>query len=249
MKLNAKDIASALLLLLVAVAGLYWNGSGLPGHVGEHSLGTARRMGPGYMPMLVFWIQFGLGALILLIALRSGPDPLQRWSGLDWGSLALSVGVGTGVFILCTRIGDFYNSGYNALGFGMLAGFLVMCWAEGWRLLGFVCASMCAFAILLEQGGLMAATVGTTVVSAMADPEHRRKPLGVLGMTVFLSLLCWWIFIDGLDIRVAVWPDFLKPTTDPLYAAAKGIIDPIKSVVGDGFRFLASIFRGGPGRP
>jgi hypothetical protein len=67
---------------------------------------------------------------------------------------------------------------------------------------------MAIFGILLEQGGLVAATVGTVVCSALADPEHRRKPLGVAGMTVFLVILCWWIFIRQLDIRVSVFPQF-----------------------------------------
>ena len=57
MKLNAKDIAAGLFLILLAVVGLWLNQ--------DHSLGTARRMGPGYMPMLVFWIQIGLGVLVL----------------------------------------------------------------------------------------------------------------------------------------------------------------------------------------
>jgi hypothetical protein len=47
MKINAKDVASGAFLILIAVIGLWLNQ--------EHALGTALRMGPGYMPMLVFW--------------------------------------------------------------------------------------------------------------------------------------------------------------------------------------------------
>jgi hypothetical protein len=67
---------------------------------------------------------------------------------------------------------------------------------------------MCIFGLLLEKGGLMLALVGTIFVAAAAEPEHRSRPLGVLGMTVFLLALCWWIFIKQLDIRVSVWPQF-----------------------------------------
>lgn len=78
MKINAKDVWSGLLLIVVAVVGLYLNQ--------DHTLGSARRMGPGYMPMLVFWIQIGLGAIVLLIGLFNGPDPLERWA---WRELLL----------------------------------------------------------------------------------------------------------------------------------------------------------------
>ena len=201
MKINEKDIASGLLLILVAAVGLWLNL--------DHALGSARRMGPGYMPMLVFALQAGIGAIVLLAGLFNGPDPLERWSGVDSWSLVASIIGGVVAWQIAARVGgEFFANGYNGLGFGLLVGFLIMCWAQGWRLMGFVCASMCAFALLLEKGGLVAATVGTVVVAAAADTQHHRKPLGVLGMTIFLVALCWWIFIKQLDIRVAVWPQF-----------------------------------------
>lgn len=78
MKINAKDVASGLLLIVIAAAGLYLNQ--------DHNLGTARRMGPGYMPMLVFWLQMGLGVIVLGIGLFNGPDRLERWA---WRELVL----------------------------------------------------------------------------------------------------------------------------------------------------------------
>jgi hypothetical protein len=78
MKINAKDVASGILLIAVAAAGLWLNQ--------DHTLGTARRMGPGYMPMLVFWIQMALGAIVLGLGLVNGPDPLERWA---WRELVL----------------------------------------------------------------------------------------------------------------------------------------------------------------
>ena len=147
MKINAKDVASGLLLIVVAAAGLYLNQ--------EHNLGTARRMGPGYMPMLVFWLQFGLGVIVLAIGLFNGPDPLERWA---------------------------------------------------WRELVLILASLCVFALLLETGGLFLAIAATVAVAALADRTHR--PLGVLGLIIFLIALCWFVFIRELDIRVSIWPSF-----------------------------------------
>jgi hypothetical protein len=67
---------------------------------------------------------------------------------------------------------------------------------------------MCAFCLLLDSFGLMVALVATIFISAASEPEHRRRPVGVLGLTVFLLALCWWVFIKQLDIRVNVWPQF-----------------------------------------
>lgn len=201
MKINEKDLASGLFLILVAAVGLWLNM--------DHALGSARRMGPGYMPAMVFILQGGIGALVLFLGLFNGPDPLERWTGLDSRSLAAAVIGGVVAWQIVARFGgEFFASGYNGLGFGLMVGFFIMCWAAGWRLMGFVCAAMCAFALLLEKGGLVAATVATVVISAFADVQHHKRPLGVAGMTIFLVALCWWIFIKELDIRVAVWPQF-----------------------------------------
>ena len=201
MKINERDVASGILLVLVAAIGAYLNM--------DHALGSARRMGPGYMPLLVFALQGAIGALVLLIGLFNGPDPLEKWTGVDSKSLAAAFIGGIIAWQIVARVGgEFFASGYNGMGFGMLIGFFIMCWAEGWRLMGFVCASLCVFALLLEKGGLVLSTVGTVVVASLADTQHHKKPLGVAGLTIFLVALCWWIFIKQLDIRVAVWPQF-----------------------------------------
>jgi hypothetical protein len=72
MKINAKDVVAGLMLVAFAVAGLWLNQ--------DHTLGTARRMGPGYMPMLTFWLLLGLGGIIFLTGLFNGPDKLDRWA-------------------------------------------------------------------------------------------------------------------------------------------------------------------------
>jgi hypothetical protein len=198
MKINAKDIAASVFLLLVAIIGLWLNQ--------DHSLGTARRMGPGYMPMLVFWLLIGLSGLVLILAFFNGPDPLKKWTGTESATLAIGVAGGIVAWKLSVFFGPFFTQTYNGIGLGMLVGFLVICWAQGWRLIGYICAAMCVFALLLEKGGLMLALVGTIVVCALAEPEHRAKPIGVLGITIFLLAMCWWIFIKQLDIRVQVFP-------------------------------------------
>jgi hypothetical protein len=200
MKLNAKDVASGVIIILFAAVALWLNQ--------DHALGSARRMGPGYMPMLVFWILMGLGIIILGTAFFSGPDPLERWSGVDSASLALAIVAGYGTFLAAPHISSFFETSYGSLGLGMLVGFLVICWSERWRLIGYICAGLCIFCLLLEKGGLLLALLATIIIACLAEPEHRQRPLGVLGVSIFLLALCWWVFIKQLDIRVAVWPQF-----------------------------------------
>ncbi len=78
MKINAKDLTAGLLLLAFAVAGLWLNL--------DHTLGNARRMGPGYMPMLAFGLLLFLSITIMILAMFSGPDKLERWA---WRELFL----------------------------------------------------------------------------------------------------------------------------------------------------------------
>jgi hypothetical protein len=195
MKINTKDVVAGGILVLFAVIGLWLNQ--------EHALGTARRMGPGYMPMLVFYLLLGLGAIVVAFGLVNGPDPLEKWSGLEIGSVLLGIAGFFAVYWIVAQSGQF-ASNYYPLGFGLLASCLLVSIAPAWRPIGLVHAGMAVFGLMLDQLGLMAALVATIAVASLADRDHR--PLGVLGMILFLCALCWWVFIKELDIRVAVWP-------------------------------------------
>lgn len=197
LKLNGKDMASGILLIVIALAGLYLNM--------DHSLGSARRMGPGYMPMLVFWIQAGLGLAVCFIALASGPDPLERWTGMDIGTLIGGIVAGTIAWQVSPMIWEgFFGQTYNAVGLGIMVGFAVMAFSAGWKLLAIICASICLFGLLLERAGFFAALTGLIVVSCLAEHTHTKK--GVAGLLIFLLIMCWWVFIYELDIRVNLWP-------------------------------------------
>jgi predicted cation transporter len=156
------------------------------------------------MPLMVFWIQMGLGILVTLAALFTGPDPLENWTGIDIGAFAAAIAAGWIVWRIAPVFGSFFAQTYNAVGLGLIAGFLVLAISQGWRVLGVICAAVALFGILLEKGGFFVALTATIVISAFADRDHR--PLGVALMTVFLLALCWWVFISQLDIRVNMWP-------------------------------------------
>ncbi|WP_426956602.1 tripartite tricarboxylate transporter TctB family protein [Muricoccus radiodurans] len=205
MKLNAKDLWAGGLLILLAVIGLYINGGFLGIGLEQHTLGTARRMGPGYMPMLVFWILLGLGTLVFVLGLNSGPNPLERWEKLDLPILLAGIAVGLIVWQVLLRMG--ITESYREVGFATLAGLLTISISPSWRPLGTPLASYAIFGLTLEPLGLIVSIISLCVVSSFADREHR--PLGVAGMTLFLCVLCWFIFIKQLDIRVPLWPTML----------------------------------------
>ena len=79
-----------------------------------------------------------------------------------------------------------------------------MALSAGWKIIAIICASVCLFGLLLERAGFFAALTGLIVISCLAEPTHTKK--GVLGCTIFLLILCWWVFIYELDIRVNLWP-------------------------------------------
>ncbi|WP_237215430.1 hypothetical protein [Falsiroseomonas oryziterrae] len=184
------------MLLLLALIGLWLNQ--------DHTLGTARRMGPGYMPMLTFWLLGGLGAIVMIAGLFNGPDPLDRWTKLEIMAVPFGILACFVIYPIAAAVGF---SGWYPLGFGLLAGCLAVSIAPGWRPIGLVHAGMAMFGLMLEQFGLMASIVATVAVASLAEPTHRVK--GVVGMIIFLCVLCWWVFIRELDIRVPLWPVFL----------------------------------------
>jgi hypothetical protein len=197
MKINAKDLASGILLLVLAGLGLWLNL--------DHTLGNSRRMGPGYMPMLVFWIEFGLGAIVLLMALFSSPDPLEKWLKLDFVTLAAAIVVGLVGYQVIARIPALEGNWYP-LGIALTIALLILAVSPGWRVLGLVLAGMTIFGVLLDAGGLFLAIAAMVIIAAFADKDHR--PMGVAACVVFLIALCWWVFIYELDIRVNIWPTF-----------------------------------------
>lgn len=198
MKINTKDLLSGVILILFAVVG-YWLNQ-------EHALGTARRMGPGYMPMLTFWILGGLGLIVFVIALFSGPNPLEKWTQLEIIAVPLAIVAFFVAYFIFNAL-NLFTGNYYVLGIAALAGCLALSIAPGWRPLGLVHAGMAVFGLMLEQFGLMASLAVCIIVACLADPDHRPK--GVIGTVIFLCALCWWVFIRELDIRVPVWPQFL----------------------------------------
>ena len=198
MKVNTRDVIAGGLLVLVAAVALWLNA--------DHTLGSARRMGPGYMPMLVLWLLLALGAIVLVLGLSNGPNPLEKWSTLEVATAVGSAVTTLVVTMVLDRMGVGQGT-WRQLGFGLLAGMLVLSIAPGWRALGLPHAAFAIFGLALEPLGLIIAMSLCIVLAALADRDH--TPLGVVGMVVFLCVLSWFVFVRELDIRVPLWPTII----------------------------------------
>ena len=72
------------------------------------------------------------------------------------------------------------------------------------RPLAIVTAGVAAFAASLETLGLIAAILAVIALSAFAGGKARFPTFAALG--VGLCLLCWGIFIWGLQLPIPLWP-------------------------------------------
>ena len=198
MKINQRDIASGVFFIVLSAIGLWLNL--------EHTMGSARRMGPGYMPWLVFWLLILLGVGVMAVGMASGPEKLDRWKADEIGTFIGGIVAGFVAYYGIHSLGGYFSIGYNSLGCGILVGFAVLSLSPGWRFLGMIMVSMAIFALLLEQFGFFLALIGLIVASCLPEREHTSKPLGVAALVAFLLALCWFVFIYELDIRVNLWP-------------------------------------------
>jgi hypothetical protein len=75
-----KNVLAGVMFIAVAALGL-WLSRNYP-------VGTALRMGTGYMPRLLCWILMGLGAIVLVQGLREGDGDAPKVSASTTGVLA-----------------------------------------------------------------------------------------------------------------------------------------------------------------
>jgi putative tricarboxylic transport membrane protein len=127
------DVLSGLLFIAIAAFGL-WASRNYP-------VGTALRMGTGYMPRLLCWLLFGLGIIVLAQGLRQHAAPLrsspQAWRavlsvtaaliafGLSIERLGLVVAI-----LLLTGLGALATSALRPLETAIAAfGLIVLSWS------------------------------------------------------------------------------------------------------------------------
>ncbi|MBL8705694.1 MAG: tripartite tricarboxylate transporter TctB family protein [Rhodospirillales bacterium] len=96
---NARDVLAGLLFMAFGAVALVMAQS--------YAIGTAARMGPGYFPRLLGFLLLGLGALQLVLGLRSRvAAPLD----LHWRPLAILL-LSVSLFIVLTPLAGLVASG------------------------------------------------------------------------------------------------------------------------------------------
>ncbi|MFM6986202.1 MAG: tripartite tricarboxylate transporter TctB family protein [Hydrogenophaga sp.] len=81
---SQKDFVSGLMFMVVG-GGFAWGAV-------DYEIGEAARMGPGYFPFMLGLILVGLGALVTLNALRSGPPGGDPIGTIAWRPLVFILG-------------------------------------------------------------------------------------------------------------------------------------------------------------
>jgi len=76
-----KNVLAGLLFMAIAVLGLWLSR--------EYPIGTALRMGTGYVPRLLCWVLLALGACVLVQGLREGPGGQDAGADFGWRPLVL----------------------------------------------------------------------------------------------------------------------------------------------------------------
>ena len=162
-------------------------------------------MGPGYVPLVLGLVLAALGVVIVGKAYVA-PDPapgevpdaaVSDRSASDaevTGAAASDGGVSD------TVASDRVPPGADAPDSRPLAGIQ-------WRPTALVFAAVAFFALTVDGLGLLPATFGTGLLAALARPGTR--PLRALAIAVGLTLASWIIFVVLLQLRLALFGDWL----------------------------------------
>jgi hypothetical protein len=113
-------------------------------------------------------------------AVRMGPAYFPTFLG--WGTVAL----GTFVFIESFFVDEPPPS------------------KTAWRPLFLVLAAVCAFAYLINTGGLITATVSVIIISALGGHEFTWR--AAIISAIVLSITVWAIFDKGLGLPFKLFP-------------------------------------------
>jgi hypothetical protein len=187
------DVLAGLLFIGLALLGLWLSR--------DYPIGTALRMGTGYVPRLLCWILFGLGAVVLVQGLRAALA--SEASGQCGHSIvpAHSPSEDARKRANDTRLepGSSARAAQNARpsSSGQVS---------AWRPVVFVFASLVIFGLSIERLGLVVSILLLVGVAAVAARGLRL--VETLAAALVLIVLSWSIFILGLGLTIPVWPEW-----------------------------------------
>ena len=176
------DVLAGLLFIGLALLGLWLSR--------DYPIGTALRMGTGYVPRLLCWILLGLGAVILVQGLRA--------------ALASEASGQRGHFI--ARAPDTRPEPGSSARAAQRAQPPSSSRVSAWRPVVCVAVSLTIFGLSIERLGLVVSILLLVSVAALA--ARRLRPLETLAAALVLIVLSWSIFILGLGLTIPVWPEW-----------------------------------------
>ncbi len=142
-------------------------------------------MGPGYLPLALGLALAGLGVIIVVKAYVA-PDPAP-------GGVSAAA-------VSDAAASDRVTPDADAPDPRPLAGIQ-------WRPTAAIFAAVAFFALTVDGLGLLPATFGTGLLAALARPGTR--PLRALAVAAGLTLASWIIFVVLLQLRLALFGDWL----------------------------------------
>jgi len=142
------------------------------------------------------------------------------WSGIFY----LAVGGFFYYYGLDYRMGEAARMGPGYfpvwLAFILMVIGLVLCvrafWSRGlptkvesfnFKVVGLITGGVCAFGLLLNFLGLYLSIAALVIIVSLASHEFTWRT--AIGTSIFLIILCWAIFIWGINLQFQVWPPFL----------------------------------------
>jgi hypothetical protein len=182
-----RDVLAGLMFIGVALFGLWLSR--------DYPIGTALRMGTGYVPRLLCWILLGLGTVVLVQGLRAALA--SEASGQRGHSIVRAPDTRPEPGSSARAALASEASGQRGHSSGQ---------ASGWRPVVFVTASLVIFGLSIERLGLVLSILLLVGVGAVAARGLRL--VETLAAALVLIALSWGIFILGLGLTMPVWPEW-----------------------------------------
>ncbi|MFZ5783558.1 MAG: tripartite tricarboxylate transporter TctB family protein [Pseudomonadota bacterium] len=219
----SKDVLSGLMFIIFGMVALYF-GQRL-------ALGTAVRMGPGFVPRMLSFILLSLGGIIVLTTLFRTADRREKeryWLPVGVGSLAVFILAMTpwgANFIATNILGPGSQQAFKAMSVPFMVATLLTIdvvallllialfgrpgvaaddpvEAPKWRPITMVTIGVVCFALLFERAGLVPALVVLILVASLGGEEF--KITEVIGNMIVLTILCTVVFKLGLGMNIAI---------------------------------------------
>ncbi len=191
--LARKDVLAGLLFVGVALLGLWLSR--------DYPIGTALRMGTGYVPRLLCWILLGLGAVILVQGARAALA--SEASGQRGHSIVRAHSASEDAR---ERADDTRPEPGSSAREVQDARTPSSGEVSAWRPVVFVTASLVIFGLSIERLGLVVSIL--LLVGAGALAARGLRLAETVAAALVLIVLSWGIFILGLGLTIPVWPEW-----------------------------------------